>query len=435
MYLAAHGPKMLAGPARVADGVLTYMQTPQACTDVRAAVGPDATINLMMPCCLTTDAEIGRRMGRNALRIYLSLPAYQRLWRRDGFTPTDWADGGSDALVDTYMNWGDPTRSRRACASASTTGSRTSSSVRHPADAVIPIRCGRCSKHWHQGDPELLSDCGDGVRRPYGALHDTDRDDRRGPRTAGADEALHRRRGDQGRARARAGRRGRPPPRHRPADGALPRGRGARPGHVARRARSRRFGHPAQRRPDRRPPGRGEGARPVGARTPGRDRRRRAAVHGLRVRQRDHRALGVRLRSPSGTATMQDSIMLHLYASDEQRERYLAPLVAGGRFPSVGLTEPEVAGSDPTQMQTTAVPRRRRVGDQRPQVVHLRRVTRRVHDGVRQDRTRRREAHAVQLDHRADRHARLPDPAGRADDGPRRRPALRGRATTTCACR
>ena len=107
VYLAAHGPKMLAGPARVADGVLTYMQTPQACTDVRAAVGPDAIINLMMPCCLTTDAEIGRRMGRNALRIYLSLPAYQRLWRRAGFTPSDWTDGGSDELVDTYMNWGD----------------------------------------------------------------------------------------------------------------------------------------------------------------------------------------------------------------------------------------------------------------------------------------------------------------------------------------
>jgi acyl-CoA dehydrogenase len=55
-----------------------------------------------------------------------------------------------------------------------------------------------------------------------------------------------------------------------------------------------------------------------------------------------------------GSASMQDSIMLHLYASDDQRERYLKPLVDGGQFPSVGLTEPEVAGSDPTQMQTTA---------------------------------------------------------------------------------
>jgi probable F420-dependent oxidoreductase len=107
VYLAAHGPKMVAGPARVADGVLTYMQTPRSCGEIRETVGPDAVVDLMLPCCLTTDAEIGRRMGRNALRIYLSLPAYQRLWRREGFAPQDWADGGSDALVDTYVNWGD----------------------------------------------------------------------------------------------------------------------------------------------------------------------------------------------------------------------------------------------------------------------------------------------------------------------------------------
>jgi acyl-CoA dehydrogenase len=55
-----------------------------------------------------------------------------------------------------------------------------------------------------------------------------------------------------------------------------------------------------------------------------------------------------------GSASMQDSIMLHLYASPEQRERFLMPLVAGEVYPSVGLTEPEVAGSDPTRMQTTA---------------------------------------------------------------------------------
>src|SRR4051812_46970424 len=56
-----------------------------------------------------------------------------------------------------------------------------------------------------------------------------------------------------------------------------------------------------------------------------------------------------------GSVSMQDSIMLHLYASAEQRERWLKPLVAGEIYPSVGLTEPEVAGSAPTQMRTTAV--------------------------------------------------------------------------------
>jgi len=56
-----------------------------------------------------------------------------------------------------------------------------------------------------------------------------------------------------------------------------------------------------------------------------------------------------------GSLTMQDSIMLHLYGTAGQKDRWLKPLVAGEILPSVGLTEPEVAGSDPTLMQSTAV--------------------------------------------------------------------------------
>ena len=56
-----------------------------------------------------------------------------------------------------------------------------------------------------------------------------------------------------------------------------------------------------------------------------------------------------------GTHSLQDSIMLNLHSSPEWRERYLKPLVAGEIFPSFGMTEPEVAGSDPTQLQTRAV--------------------------------------------------------------------------------
>jgi acyl-CoA dehydrogenase len=55
-----------------------------------------------------------------------------------------------------------------------------------------------------------------------------------------------------------------------------------------------------------------------------------------------------------GTVSMQDSIMLHLYGSAEQKKRWLQPLVTGEIYPSVGLTEPEVAGSDPTLMQSRA---------------------------------------------------------------------------------
>lgn len=56
-----------------------------------------------------------------------------------------------------------------------------------------------------------------------------------------------------------------------------------------------------------------------------------------------------------GSGSMQDSIMLHLFGTEEQKQRWLEPLVDGRIYPSVGLTEPEVAGSDPTLMQTKAV--------------------------------------------------------------------------------
>jgi alkylation response protein AidB-like acyl-CoA dehydrogenase len=56
-----------------------------------------------------------------------------------------------------------------------------------------------------------------------------------------------------------------------------------------------------------------------------------------------------------GSISMQDSIMLQRYGSQLQKERWLRPLVDGDIYPSVGLTEPEVAGSDPTLMRSTAV--------------------------------------------------------------------------------
>jgi acyl-CoA dehydrogenase len=55
-----------------------------------------------------------------------------------------------------------------------------------------------------------------------------------------------------------------------------------------------------------------------------------------------------------GTHSLQDSIMLHLYASPKWKAAYLKPLVEGEIFPSFGMTEPHVASSDPTQLTTTA---------------------------------------------------------------------------------
>jgi acyl-CoA dehydrogenase len=55
-----------------------------------------------------------------------------------------------------------------------------------------------------------------------------------------------------------------------------------------------------------------------------------------------------------GTLSLQDSLMLAKHASPLWRERYLGPLVAGDFVPSFAMTEPAIASSDPTQLQTRA---------------------------------------------------------------------------------
>ncbi len=47
--------------------------------------------------------------------------------------------------------------------------------------------------------------------------------------------------------------------------------------------------------------------------------------------------------------------ILHLFGSAEQKERWLKPLVAGDIRSFFSMTEPDVSGSDPTDLRTTAV--------------------------------------------------------------------------------
>ena len=53
------------------------------------------------------DPSVAREIVRAHTAVYLSAPNYQANMLRLGFTEADFADGGSDRLVDAIVAWGD----------------------------------------------------------------------------------------------------------------------------------------------------------------------------------------------------------------------------------------------------------------------------------------------------------------------------------------
>src|SRR6516164_5738218 len=92
-------------------------------------------------------------------------------------------------------------------------------------------------------------------------------------------------------------------------------------------------------------------------------------------------------------------------ATDEQKDRWLYPLLEGKLRSAFSMTEPG-AGADPTLLSTRAVLEKGggwgRVGDQRAQVVHLERAQRRHPDRDGRDRSGRAAAPAGLDVHRAE---------------------------------
>jgi probable F420-dependent oxidoreductase len=57
---------------------------------------------------LETDPDRARAAARDYASVYLVLPNYQNNLRELGFSDDDFANGGSDALIDAVVCWGDP---------------------------------------------------------------------------------------------------------------------------------------------------------------------------------------------------------------------------------------------------------------------------------------------------------------------------------------
>jgi probable F420-dependent oxidoreductase len=107
LMLAALGPKALEASRDISAGALPYLTPPAHTADARAILGTDRLLIPEQKVLLNTDATQAREVGRRGAANYLVLPNYLNNLRRYGFTDEDFADGGTDRLIDTVLVWGD----------------------------------------------------------------------------------------------------------------------------------------------------------------------------------------------------------------------------------------------------------------------------------------------------------------------------------------
>jgi probable F420-dependent oxidoreductase len=106
--LAALGPRMLELAAERSAGALTYNAAPEATAWARSILGAGPLLAVEQAVVVEEDPAQARRIARELLAFYLTLPNYVRAWERAGFGPEECADGGSDRLVDAVVAWGRP---------------------------------------------------------------------------------------------------------------------------------------------------------------------------------------------------------------------------------------------------------------------------------------------------------------------------------------
>ncbi len=110
IVLAALRDKMLGLAARRTRGAHPYLTTPEHTRRARDLMGEDAWLCPEQMAILESDPEVARRVARANLHVYIRLPNYQNNLKQFGFEDADFADGGSDRLVDALVVWGDAAR-------------------------------------------------------------------------------------------------------------------------------------------------------------------------------------------------------------------------------------------------------------------------------------------------------------------------------------
>jgi probable F420-dependent oxidoreductase len=106
--LAALGPRVLMLAAERTAGAHPYLVTPEHTRWARQILGDAPLLAPEQKVVLETDSDAARAIGRARVQNpYLGLTNYLSNLRRFGWTDADFADGGSDALIDALVVHGD----------------------------------------------------------------------------------------------------------------------------------------------------------------------------------------------------------------------------------------------------------------------------------------------------------------------------------------
>lgn len=104
--LAALGPRMLSLAAQRTVGAHPYLVTPDHTARAREILGGGPLLAPEQKLVLDPAPSSARETARNAVSGYLTLPNYTNNLLRLGYTEEDFADGGSDRLIDGVVAWG-----------------------------------------------------------------------------------------------------------------------------------------------------------------------------------------------------------------------------------------------------------------------------------------------------------------------------------------
>jgi probable F420-dependent oxidoreductase len=105
--LAALRPRMLELARDRAAGIHPYFVPPEHVARAREVLGPDALIAVELAVVRDRDPSTARETARKHTATYVKLPNYTNNLRNFGFGDDDFADRGSDRLVDAIVAWGD----------------------------------------------------------------------------------------------------------------------------------------------------------------------------------------------------------------------------------------------------------------------------------------------------------------------------------------